>query len=805
MERWGDETRGWDVAEVGDMFLRAMRDKMCRDMGLVAVPHNRFVAVRAPGAGEWQFQGSCDRERVFFGISHCARSHWRQVTLADSVRCEVSESPLSVCIVGGPMATVGRLLGLAECSDDAAASIVERWKNEFSLMASTNPARVAKVLVGDRVDLAPLDFVLCEALWSDPRLQSSQGPLDLPRESEPPPTKRHRVSATEAAEAARRYPRARMQMEEERITQMWIEQPDDVWSEINNPMPPRGSLSVWTPAAPQNGMGATTRFVPPKAQPLRLSEMEVVLSLPTPTPPPVPPVSLVPDFTPNTPITPVTPQQDSLQQPAVVAPEDPLTAELQWRRWAHGQWFWWRSRALVFAGDATMGDWCFDAFPQRVELLSNQSLDMEAVLPPQQRMEVAPPKARVKFLDINAADIRKSERLVDVDMAAVQLWDKCRLSPVYEGKNLAFVALCLSDVATPTRSALAAISSVWSSHYLGSHVAVADTMGGVIEVKDRSVGGFVKAWERFQALYTGRLTESTRRELVVYIVWPRNASRERLWQLLAQLERGVQSNCVMQLIPEVCVTSPTELTLSQLRELCFAVFAQVRRSAATRSAFLHEPLFLRSHELLNQHYSMHVAFCCSQDGRAVSVVVCDATGELWHAEDAALADGSEQCLVRTLWRVVGQCTPRVGPAWSVFFMDCGQSTQHAHRSVDWLTGRDLKYHESVSLARVMLDHMHYASAQGRMVCPLHASDARLSVGDYGRTQVASSVFRVSNRATSLLVAFVTSNASPALLSRLCAEVALMMPDADRSLPPHIASALDFAHALQSHSCDDDLQ
>ncbi len=183
-------------------------------------------------------------------------------------------------------------------------------------------------------------------------------------------------------------------------------------------------------------------------------------------------------------------------------------------------------------------------------------------------------------------------------------------------------------------------------------------MESVSSVRNLSVAGYMAALGAFVASRSPPLLK----ELVVYVVWPaRGASRADLVELLGAMDELMVSsagNWVIQVVPEEVVTNPAKRTTSHLRALCLSVFSLLRRHEVPWQTaheetlqqeglrlYIHEPAMLRSHAVCVGRpcgagfveRSVHVAYCVAKAHNRVSVIVADATGEVWYPEVRTLA------------------------------------------------------------------------------------------------------------------------------------------------------------------------
>ncbi len=149
-----------DDVDLRNALLLAVRDHHRAQWALV--PGGALVDARAPASGLWRLQsciaGDAD---IVTGACFSARSPWRALTVGDCVRAESGASLVAVCVAG--MGQAGRLIGVAECSHQAARLIADAWRHDYSLHALQPDwcvicRRLTACMFGDMTPIEPHIF-----------------------------------------------------------------------------------------------------------------------------------------------------------------------------------------------------------------------------------------------------------------------------------------------------------------------------------------------------------------------------------------------------------------------------------------------------------------------------------------------------------------------------------------------------------------------------------------------------------------------------------------------------------------------
>ncbi len=283
----------------------------------------------------------------------------------------------------------------------------------------------------------------------------------------------------------------------------------------------------------------------------------------------------------------------------------------------------------------------------------------KSTAPPPWREVTDFPKVRAKW------DLGQT---IEMDESALVLWDKLRLAPIVPSKKVAYVAVCGRGMDRGVGLFFSDVSSVWTSHLLGSHVPEA-AKPAVVELSDEVEGGdgeaFLSVVRRFLSGVDVASAEAI--PLIVYLVWPSRLDAAQLMALLEEFNEGwCARDVIVQVVPEDLVLRPARWSVQEMREFVLQVFSRIRVYKMASC----EPAFLTSHPLLGDRLSLHVAVCYDEESDTMAAAAADPSGEVW-ACDHWRNCGSGDLLHSWLSEFVQRNTPRVPRMhWEVTMLDC---------------------------------------------------------------------------------------------------------------------------------------
>lgn len=784
---------------------------------LASVPGGALVDVLAPASATWFVQSWLGDTTLWTGCARGPPASWRLLTSADLLAAE-SGASLSVCVAGP--AKVGTLLGVAECSAAAAAQVRIQWGEHYALQIAPELRDdcVAKVLLADQqVLLAPLECVLARVEQRHaPALPSFELALkDEGEEEDPTPTKR-RSSKKRAKRTKHNSKRARDADLDS--TTMTIDAPlkhpvaptlssssatsaaapptadDGLWDAICSPVPvvvcsayvdTRAALirqlhyhedSEYSSSTSGNSSafswGTSSHWSSTAAA---AGSDDTPLDQAPPPPPSPAPALRSPSAAPGSPV----------QEENAVAP-------VRWNRCrvALDQWHWPASRQLLFLPPPTAAPVLERLWVAEGEARS-LGLSWKPLLLPRVRLRCC----------------RAHNHAVDVDPAALEMWGKLRLSPLTGAKSVRFAVLVAHDLAPLAASMMGALSSAWSCHYLGTHTPCPNHSGGVValpSVTAASVVGACKAlWTAYHQSQPGTVEgeQDARDELVTYLVWPTSGTRAALRALLDELA-ALDSRCVVQVVPEERVACPTHW--ADLGDLCLSVFSLVRRfpvpwlqsHGGHDALYMREPPFVLAHPMLDQRtprdvQSLHVAFALRpshHEPAMVSLVVTDATGELWEAETVPVLEG--QGVAGTVWAALRRFVPAApGMVWNVVLIDCAMCTAPDDWDQPWAREAldSVSSVVCVALQRNWVLHDAAAPAQQLVVARLPTP---LWTGASWSTPAACVANHVHGSfAVCMVRAWSPETDAHAVCEQVATELLFLIRHSDHAWPQHVEAAL----------------
>ncbi len=581
------------------------------------------------------------------------------------------------CVVGG-LATRGVFVGLAECSAEAAKAVRREWEERFNL--PSRGGAVAKVMVRDRLVLAPLEFVLgrnpvlppvsSSAFWGMTflnqwlqvlRLRRAHSEhllleMDSPQVANAPedmlgrdewdlddqlPSLSHQTFDAPADGDKRQDDKDEDRVWRD-ICSSGIREGRESWREVRNVVRQMvvGSYpAVDGIAAGSGAFGAA--WLPTIEDPSPLKQVRRRRK-----------------------------RHKIASAEHFLMDEDPVAPKLGQAGSQHrGQWQWRLSRELLWdlRAEAAVDEW-----PQLEPPVAVLAGGETVALPSSAWRGIEDgPKLRAKW---------DTGQMVEADESAVMLWDRLRLCPIVPAKKVSFVAVCSRGQDRGVAALMSDVSSIWTSHLLGSHVPETGKQA-VVEVAEEDGpdgDGFVAVLKRFLADVDTSSSETP--PLVAYLVWPMRLEARELARVLGEFNEGFCArDVVLQVVPEDFVVHMGRWSVQALRELSLDVFARIRvYKMASR-----EPAFVLAHPLLGDRLALHVAFCWSPSGRAVAAAARDPSGEIWTCDwlreeegDALSAEAVRAWVVDFARRSV----PRIpNVRWSVAVLDC--SPVHVHSFV----------------------------------------------------------------------------------------------------------------------------
>jgi hypothetical protein len=677
--------------------------------------------------GAWEVQVVLCGTQLHVGWKRSV-APWHALVCEEAVRSAAAIE----CVVGG-LAARGLFVGLAECSPDVAQAVRREWEEKFNLKSR---GALAKVMVRGQLVVAPIEFVLgrsaplppvsSSALWGMTFLNQWLQVLRMRRTHSD-----HSLLEMDSPQVAN-VPEDMMGRDEwdlddplPGLSQGFDPAGDDdkrtddgrVWGEICSSGLREGRESwrevraavrdmvvgsypaVEGIASSARSFGATTSWLPtiedqsPLKQVRRRKRHKIA----------------------------------SAEQ--FLMEEDPVAPKLGQAGSQHrGQWHWRLSRELLWdvKTEAGVSEWP-QIEPPVVVLAGSEKVALPASA--WHEFEEGP-KVRAKW---------DTGQMVEVDESAVVLWDRLRLCPIVPAKKVSFVAVCSRGQDRGVAALMNDVSSIWTSHLLGSHTPDAGKQA-VVEVTDDDGPegeGFVAVLRRF--LSDVDVANSEAPPLVAYVVWPMRLEPRELARVLGEFNEGFCArDVIVQVIPEDFVVHAARWSVQELRELSLEVFGRIRvYKMASR-----EPPFVLAHPLLGERLSLHVAYCWSPGSRVVAAAIRDPSGEIWSCdwlreEDAdSLNAAAVHAWVEEFAR---RNVPRIpNVRWSVALLDC--SPCH-FAPVIAMNG----HIETVSVHRVRPNHLFPLAAEAYGVgtlggsCFLAAGSGRSVLIENGSNTLADEV------------------------------------------------------------------
>ena len=609
------------------MLEAAMRRRlvwMAASRGLALID-DRAVCRVTGKEGEWVLEIVATRNNVLMYGWTAREVRWHPITPQDATK-QVCE-----CVIGG-LARRGRFVGIAECDEEQTASILACWEKRFNL--TTLSRFVAKVLMEDgSLTLVPLSFVFCpNQAPSQVAAAFSRGFIYLNQvrakaaknkrvvvEQNLTTTHENHASSSEDADGlldpsggatvspppVAGFSSVALQetvpedIGDDTVWRMICA--DDVvsstWSRMHRETMFRLVIGHYAPLKEirVHSFQPLFRIERPPREDLEAADSEAETQKSRKRARPV-----------------------QLESPRRLEESQSDTNTVPGSQ-LRNQWICRWSRELIWGSDSER----FDVAAGSARMLLEALPLLDACPPLQIVWEVVEdPKLRARW-DTGA--------WVDVDMAALSLWEKLRLAPAVPPKKVSYVVFCSDCQDRAAANFFADVASMWTALSLGV-LAPEVPESPVIEVLGEGPGGtgdgFVREVRKFLLSQGEEMENTNALPLVVFLVWPQSggASRELSVVLDAFDEGCFERQVLLQVVPEERVLRPPVGSLVELREFVLELFSTVRVFKMVSS----EPAFVRTHTLLaaRERSSVHVAFAVSQTG-TLSLAAHDASGEIW--------------------------------------------------------------------------------------------------------------------------------------------------------------------------------
>jgi hypothetical protein len=669
--------------------------------------------------GVWQMDVVVTNECILYGWAVC-EANWHPVTPYEAMShgCE--------CVVGG-LAVSGRLIGLAECGDDHMMQVKLDWKKRFNLWQDSR--FIAKVLLKDgSITLAPLGFVYCQSQELHPACLSFHRGLVFVNQQRTPKSRRIASSENEvgapdmsASSEASIPPEQVMNgvlaapVDEDEMQQnmeggekpsvvVVEDEGNVVWQKICADTARRDEVLV------DRGNAQLRQLLVGNYRPVEgillasVSRFDCVA--------PVLSSSLSSQLEQNVEKVRKTVHKRAHSNGAVVVVvETEVGVEVNKgvpRSQLCNQWKCCYSRELIWG---SVPKRCIPH--QSVQLAVLGAKDMPVALVWQ---GVEDPKMRTKW---------DNGSWIEVDVAAVSLWEKLRLWPVVPPKKISYVVFCGENMDRGVRAFFSDVASVWTLLSLGL-LAPETPEGAVVEVVEQEDDiafseRFIAEMRRFFSSCGDQMNNSSAQPLIVFLVWPSQGELSELLPVLEAFNDGCfDRHVVIQVVPEARVSQPLHWNMMELRQFVLDLFSTVRVYKMVSS----EPAMLLAHPFLSnrERPSFHVAFALGEH-RSLALAAFDPTGEIWSCtvfEEEELLDlGS----ARIVLRFVRALLPDVAD-WDVVLLDCSE----AHLRLSFDSSLSFPHAASVVLCHVRPSVLFHSDSEERAIATISPELAIVSCG-----------------------------------------------------------------------------